>query len=123
MKLPLQITFHGLDSSEAVSQAIREKVLKLEQKYDRITGCRVAVEAPHRHKAKGIQYRVRIDVTVPGDELVVARDPDIDAHEDIYVAIRDAFRSMRSQLEHWLGRRRETEKAGNERVTGQIQTP
>jgi ribosome-associated translation inhibitor RaiA len=38
---------------------------------------------------------VRIDLKVPGKEIVVNRDHD----EDIYVALRDAFDVARRQLE------------------------
>ena len=69
--------------------------------------CRVAVEAPHKHHHKGKLYHVRINITVPDKELVVSREPDQHhAHEDVYVAIRDAFDAMRRQLEDYARRRR-----------------
>jgi hypothetical protein len=42
---------------------------------------------------------VRVTVAVPGPDIVVSCDhaPD-DAHEDAYVAVRDAFRAARRQL-------------------------
>jgi hypothetical protein len=54
MQIPLQITFHGIDHSNALEERIREKALKLEQIYDKITSCRVVVE-PHHPRAD--QYR------------------------------------------------------------------
>lgn len=99
MQIPLQISFRDFDRSEAVEERVREKVAKLEQYYDRITSCRVVIEAPHRQHHKGKLYHVRIDVTLPGEEIVVARDSKDDhAHEDVYVAIRDSFEAMRRQL-------------------------
>jgi cold shock CspA family protein len=60
----------------------------------------VAVETPHRHHHRGNLFHVRIDITVPGRELVVGRSPAAHhAHEDVYVAIRDAFRAAARQLE------------------------
>jgi len=111
MKLPLQITFHGIDHSEAVEERIREKVSKLEQFYDRITSCRVAIEVHHRNTSnlhlKGQPFHVRIDLTVPGSELVVKRDPkDTHVNEDIYVALRDAFQAMERQLKEFVARQR-----------------
>jgi len=108
MKLPLQITFHGIDHSEAVEERIRDKVSKLEQFYDRITSCRVAIEAPHRNNSvKGQPFHIRIDLTVPGSELVVKRDPkDSHVNEDIYVALRDAFQAMERQLKEFAARQR-----------------
>ncbi|MBC7908715.1 MAG: HPF/RaiA family ribosome-associated protein, partial [Rhodospirillaceae bacterium] len=41
MQIPLQITFHGIDHSDAAEERVREKVAKLEQFFDRITSCRV----------------------------------------------------------------------------------
>ncbi len=107
MQLPLQITFRDMPPSEAMEAAIREKAAKLEQFFDHIMGCRVVVEAPHQHHRKGKLYRVRIDITVPGAELVVNRSPDDHhAHEDAYVAIRDAFDAARRQLDTRVARRR-----------------
>lgn len=102
MKLPLQITFHGLDPSDAIEAAIREHAVRLDRFYDKIMACRVLVEARHKHHHQGNLFRLRIDVTVPGRELVVTRDPaEHHAHEDPYVAIRDAFDAVRRQLEDY----------------------
>ena len=79
---------------------IREKVEKLETYYDHLTSCRVMVEAPERRHHKGNLYHVRVELGVPGKELVVSRHPkDKHAHEDVYVAIRDSFDAARRQLE------------------------
>jgi ribosomal subunit interface protein len=112
MKLPLQITFHGIDHSDAVEERIRDKVSKLEQFYDRITACRVAIEVHHRNTSNlhhtGEPFHVRIDLTVPGTELVVKRDPkDSHAHEDINIALRDAFQAMERQLKDFVARQRD----------------
>jgi len=104
---PVEIVFQNFASSPAVEARIRERAEKLDRFYDQIMGCRVAVEASHRRHHKGNLYHVRIDLTVPGEELVVSRVPDDkQAHEDIYVAIRDAFDAMRRQLEDYARRRR-----------------
>ena len=65
METPLQIAFHNMDSSPAIETAIRERVAKLEQFYDRITRCRVTFDAPHQHKTHGKRYQVRIDIAGP----------------------------------------------------------
>ena len=75
MNLPLQVTFRGMPRSKAVEAHIREKADKLDVFYKKIMGCRVVVEAPHRRLHKGKHYHVRIDLTVPGGELVVNREP------------------------------------------------
>jgi ribosomal subunit interface protein len=100
MQGPLEINFRGMDRSDAVEARVREKAAWLESFHDRIMSCRVTVEAPHRHQHKGRIYTVGVDVTVPGAELVVNRDPGADhAHEDVYVAIRDAFDAAKRRLE------------------------
>jgi cold shock CspA family protein/ribosome-associated translation inhibitor RaiA len=100
MQVPVEITFRGMDRSAAVEERIREKAAWLETFHERIMACRVVVEAPHRHHHKGHIYSVRVDVTVPGAELVASRAPDADhAHEDVYVAVRDAFDAAKRQLE------------------------
>ena len=92
MKLPLQIVFDNLPPSDAIEARIRKKADKLNLFCDDIMGCRVVVEAPHKHQNQGNLYRVRIKVTVPDEELVVSRDPaQNQSHEDVYVAIRDSF--------------------------------
>ena len=99
MQIPLQITFHGMERSDAIEAKIREKAAKLDRFHSRLTSCRVVVEVPHRHHHKGKLFSVRIDMTVPGGELVVNRDSSDHSHEDVYVAIRDAFNAAIRQLE------------------------
>ena len=105
MQLPLQITFRNLESSEAMEARVRGGAEELDEIYDRIMHCHVVVEARHRSQHKGNLYHVRIDLTVPGSELVVNREPEQhQAHEDVYVAIRDAFNAAGRQLEEYVSR-------------------
>jgi ribosome-associated translation inhibitor RaiA len=83
------------------------KVEKLEELFSDITSCRVVIESPHHHQHKGNTYRVSIDVNVPQGEVVVGRSGgDNHAHEDVYVAIRDAFDAMGRRLQGLAQRRR-----------------
>ena len=59
--------------------------------FDRITGCRVVVESPHNKRAKGHTYHVTIEVNVPSEMIVVNRDPQNHDHDDLGIALRDAF--------------------------------
>ncbi len=103
MQLPLQITFRHMDSSDAVAARIRERAEALERFFDRIVSCRVVVECQHPRRQQGNSFRVRVDLKVPGDEIVVGRDPEAHhAHEDVYVAIRDAFDATRRLLEDYV---------------------
>jgi ribosome-associated translation inhibitor RaiA len=112
MQIPLQITFRHMKPSEAVADAIRDRAEKLEHFYDRITGCHVIVESPNRPHHQGNLFHVRIDLTVPGAEIVVGRDPpEHHAHEDVYVAVRDAFDAARRQIEDFIRQSRPREKS------------
>ncbi len=103
MQLPLEITFRGIPQSDAVETRIREKAAKLEQFCHNITSCRVAVEAEHHHQHQGNLYKIRIDLNVPNKHIVVSRDHhDKQSHEDIYVALRDAFAAATRQLEEYV---------------------
>jgi ribosomal subunit interface protein len=100
MDIPLEISFQNIDPSEFVEARIRERVDKLQRYYDRINSCRVAVRLPHKQHQKGNIFHVRIEIRVPGTELVISRDPgDINAHQDVYVAIRDAFDAAEGRFE------------------------
>jgi ribosomal subunit interface protein len=94
MKQPLQITSRSVELTPAIEGAIRERAERLERFFQPIIACRVVVETPHRHQHKGHQHNVRLDITVPGEEIVVRREP----REDLYVAIRDAFDAARRRL-------------------------
>lgn len=95
-----------MESSDAVETRIRELAGRLERFYDRITSCHVVIQAPHRSQQKGRLFQVNIQVRVPGDEIVVTRErPNDHAHEDVYVAVRDAFAAMERQLEDFVRRR------------------
>ncbi len=108
MQTPLKIAFVGLDTLPATEAAIRRHVAQLERMHDRITGCKVVVEQRHHHHKQGNAYRVLVDLTLPGAEVVVARAPDQDrAHEDIDIAVRDAFQAATRQLAGALRRRSE----------------
>ena len=107
MQRPVQITFRDVQPSEALEAEIRDKVSGLERFHPRITGCHVTVEMAHKHKAQGKLFNVRIDVRVPGGEVVVNHD----LSEDVYIAVREAFGAARRQLEDQACRQRERRKS------------
>lgn len=121
MKLPLQITFRNMEGSDAMKTNIEDRAGKLDQVFDQIMGCRVMVESQHRHHQAGNLYHVRIDITVPGNELVVSREShEHHAHTDVYVAIRDAFDAARRQLENYARQRRREVKTHVESPYGRV---
>src|SRR6516165_9708268 len=112
MQVPLQVSFRHMEHSEAIETLIREKVAKLDASPDHIMSCRVVVEPAGKHHEHGNLYEVRIDITVPGEEIVVTREPSQHTeNRDIHVALRDAFDSARRQLEDFVRRRRGDVKA------------
>ena len=116
----LQVTFRNTDASPAVEAKIRERARELEQFFDRIVSCRVVIEAPNRRR-HGDLFHIRIDLKIPGKEIVVKRDPpEHHAHEDVYVAVRDCFDAVRRQLEDYVRRRRGDVKAHDVPAHGRI---
>jgi cold shock CspA family protein len=88
-----------------VEAQIRHRAEELEQFSDRVSACKVMVEAAHRHRRQGRIYHVRIDLTVAGGQIVVNREPSQDhAHEDLHVTIRDAFDAARRRLQDHMRR-------------------
>src|SRR5258708_12093527 len=55
-------------ASKGSTDYVGQRATKLGTFFDRITGCHVTLEAPHPHHRHGRQYRVIIDMTVPGGE-------------------------------------------------------
>jgi len=89
-----------MEPSPAVETRVRELASHLERFEDRITSCHVTVDAPHRRHHQGQLYDVRIQVRVPGKDISVNREGSRNhAHEDVYVALRDAFEAATRKLE------------------------
>lgn len=102
MQTPLEISFQNIDHSEAVESAVRQRAEKLEQLSNEITSCHVFIKEPHKRHSQGNQFEVHIEVRLPGKELAVSSNPgDVNAHEDAYVTIRDAFNAMERQIKKW----------------------
>ena len=98
MEVPLQVTFRGMSPSEALSGRVREHASKLTTFHRHVMGCRVAIEAPSPHHKHGAHFRVRVDVRVPGAELVVGDDADpryVDAYAAVDGVFKDAARVLR----------------------------
>jgi cold shock CspA family protein len=125
MQSPLQITFRNLTPSATIEKWVRTEADKLDSFYNRVMGCRVAIEVPHRHHRKGSPYHIRIDLKVPGEEIVVKREPSLShrarqlgeteikkhmelktPHKNLRVAINDAFRAAGRRLQDYARRQR-----------------
>jgi ribosomal subunit interface protein len=102
MRGSLQIKGTGVELTEAIRAAVRERAEKLDRIYDNVISCSVAIESPRRRYAKGTFYNVHIDLTIPGKEIVVKREPD----EDLYVAIGEAFDAAQRQMQEFVEKRK-----------------
>jgi hypothetical protein len=122
----VQISYRNVDQSDAIDRLIEAEAHKLEKFFARATGCRVLVERPHGRG--GREYSVRVDITVPGDELAITHVPgvyreakqdpgdepprlsksaEVDAaHKDLQLAVRDAFRKAGRRLQDYARRKR-----------------
>lgn len=101
MQSPLEITFHGVERSDAVEARVREKFKRLEAHFDGMTYARIVVEAPQRRTPLPKFFHVRIDIGIPGHKpIVVKHEPDADnAHTDVMLALRDAFAAAQRQVD------------------------
>ncbi len=125
MMKPVQITFRNMRASASLEDEVRARVAWLERFYPDLVGCRVLLELPHRHHEHGQHVRVRIELSLPGEDVVVSHEPtlhgrskdvqeeahhkdtDIDpAHKLALVAIHDAFDAARRRLEDFARRQR-----------------
>jgi cold shock CspA family protein len=121
MILPLEITFHETERNDQAEAWIREAAAKLDQVYPKIMSCRVIVEVPHQRRQRGNPYQVRLDLSVPGKEITVTREPNLPAspqrvrqpnrskrleidsrYKDLEIAIRDAFKAAKRQLQDYV---------------------
>jgi len=119
MILPIQITYRHIDHTEEAEQCIREEAAKLDKYFPRIMSCRVLLEMPHRHRAMGNPFQLRIDLGVPGRAIAVkhptvqsvARRPgagrkskqaEVESPpKDLHGTIREAFKSAKRQLQDY----------------------
>ena len=129
MILEPQVTYRNVRPTPHIERAIRREVKKLDRYYPNLTGCHVMLEIPHRHHAMPNPYHVRVDLSLPGAQVVVGRQPtlhataqdlglaetprefDIDAPEhEVVVSIRHAFDAARRRLQDAVRRQRHAVK-------------
>jgi cold shock CspA family protein len=114
MTLAPQIAFRNMEAQPELEESVLKEAKKLEVFFSRITSCRVAIEAPARQGQGRVHHRIRIDLGVPGEELVVEHNatphPDQEKsnrkQRDAGIAIREAFREMRRRVQDYTQRMR-----------------
>lgn len=141
MTMPLTpvVTFRGIARSEALEADILARLRKLETYYSRIMGCRVLVELSERHHESGNRFHVRIELAVPGEDIVVDHDASLHAaSQDVEtetgtkagevgaqrkharVAVREAFEVARRRLQDHVRRQRGAVKTDVRRARGVV---
>jgi cold shock CspA family protein len=139
MILPVQVTFRNIPQSDAIEALIREKAADLDKYYNHIMSCRVMIEVPHRHRREGTHPHIRIDLGVPGGEIVIKREPtphssqqDTETeestkgmelertHKHLAVAVRDAFEAARRKLQDYARRQRGDTKTHETKPRGRV---
>ena len=93
-------------ASPDIHASIEQHLAALEQRYGRVTACRVVLKAPGEHHRTGGLYEVNIRLVLPnGREVDVGRTPQADErHADLSFAINDAFKHARRQLQDHVRR-------------------
>jgi hypothetical protein len=100
-----------MESSLAVETRVRELADHLGVFSDRIQTCRVVVDSPHRHHHQGKVFAVKVQLVLPGEDVVVDMErPQRDGHEDVYVVLRYAFDAAKRQLQQRMASLRGDEK-------------
>ena len=110
MNTPLQITFREMEPSESLEAEIHKRAAHLETYFDRIIRCRVIVEAPSAHHRHGQQFQVRVELSVPGTELVAG---DRSGNEDVHLAVRESFTTLERELKKYVERRLESQRVAH----------
>ncbi len=106
MDIPLELSFHNIEASDALKAAVKDHVGRLEQLHDHIIGCRVVIELPHKsQKAHGNQPDVHIVIRVPGKEIVVSKELAHEGHKknatDAYAVLDNAFAVAAGRLKDY----------------------
>ena len=101
MQTPVEIEFQGMEARPQIQAALAKHVDDLEQRFGRVTACRVVLKAPGGHHRTGGLYEVNIRLALPdGREVNVDRTAQADErHSDLDFAINDAFKRARRQLQ------------------------
>ncbi len=110
--VPLKVDYKNFEEHLELNPIIEEQVERLEKYFDRITSCHVVVSKPHNRHQNGHVYHVHIDLHIPGSVIAVTREPERDErHDDIGIAIRDAFKTCKRKLQDYTDRLRHDVKS------------
>jgi|CXWL01.1.fsa_nt_gi cold shock CspA family protein len=123
MQGPVEISYRHCAPSEALNAIIKEKAAELQRFYARIRRCQVTIETPsaHHRQGDGAHFRVRVELGVPGRNLVTSRHPAARiAKEDAFAAVNEAFHTARRQLRDYAWRQRHEVKSSSGPAHGRV---
>lgn len=100
METPIELDFRGGEPLPQIRTKITDYIKQLEERFGRITACRVVMAPPGNHRRQGA-YEINIRLALPqGKEVNVTRTPTADErHFDVDFALHDAFKRARRQLQ------------------------
>ena len=111
MQGPLEVSYRDLEPSDLIRNLVEEKFRKVERLYPDLTGCHIMIEQLNQRHQSGNLYHVRIDLFLPGKELVISSSAhDKSARQDLYQTIVDAFETAHRRLDEYLEKRRARKK-------------
>jgi ribosome-associated translation inhibitor RaiA len=101
MTTHVEVRFHGIEKSDAIEQRVREKVAKLQKHFQRMTSCRVGIEASQRTPQKPKVLQIKIEIGIPRRKPIVVSHERVGGHagEELCLAIRDAFEAAMRKVD------------------------
>ncbi len=103
MQTPVEIDFQGLTGNDQLRACVMKNISVLEQRFGRITACRVVIKAPSERHRTGGACEITIRLSLPqGREVDIGRSEKAkkadDRLADPVVALNDAFKRARRRL-------------------------
>lgn len=108
METAPRVDFQGMEPSSAFRDDIMRRIKRLEDRFGRLTACRVDVRAPSGRHHTGGPYEIHIYLSLPdGREVAVKRAPPQDERfQRFEFALHDAFQRAERQLQEEVERMR-----------------
>lgn len=108
--VPLEIVFQNMEPDAEIESLVRCRAAELGRLRANIENCRVVLEIPQSQRYRGKLCDVRIEIRLPGDAVVIAREAGPEAlRHGPQVAIHEAFDEARSWVVTAAGRPGEKE--------------
>lgn len=120
MEIEPQVSFRNVERTDALDERILDGIEKLGKVHDRITSVRIAVEDQRGEGIEDHLFRVRLSITIPGDEVVVEETPAGEPHPPLDQVLNGAFEAARRQLRKTLERQRGAVKTHTPKAVGRV---